>query len=436
MIAAQRTSLSGAGLLHRPVHSSVAASRLILAGCVGNALEWYDFAVYGYFAALIGHNFFPAQDPTVALIAAFGVFAAAFLARPIGAVIFGHIGDRYGRKPALVISVAAMAVATTLMGLLPTYAEVGAVAPVLLIVLRLIQGLSVGGEHATSCVFLVESSRPDRRGLSGSFAVAAVTAGMLLGSAIGAIVASHTTQPELLAWGWRIPFLLGIVLGAMALYLRQSVIAEARTTRASHGLPIAQAFRSDWRGLLRGFVMTMTPAVGFYLTFIYLVTYMQRVDGLTLSNSLRINTFSMVVMLILTPAAGWLSDRVGRRVVLGGALIATLLLVWPLFQMLGSKEVAAIALGQAGLATLFGIYGGAYPAALVEMFAPTIRCSATSLSLNLGMGLLGGTAPMVAVYLVSRAHIGMGPVYYLMAVVALSLIAVITWRRAPEWIGA
>ncbi len=436
MITAQRAPQSGVGLTHRPVHSSVSASRLILAGCVGNALEWYDFAVYGYFAAVIGHNFFPAQDPTVSLIAAFGVFAAAFLARPIGAAIFGHIGDRYGRKPALVISVAAMAVATTLMGLLPTYADVGVVAPALLILLRLIQGLSVGGEHATSCVFLVESSRPDRRGLSGSFAVAAVTTGMLLGSAVGAIVASRMTPPALLAWGWRIPFLLGIVLGAMALYLRQSVITEARTARAGDGLPIAQAFRSDWRGLLRGFVMTMTPAVGFYLTFIYLITYMQRVDGLTLSNSLRINTFSTVVMLVLTPVAGWLSDRVGRRAVLGGALIAALLLVWPLFEMLGSKDVVAVALGQAGLAALFGLYGGAYPAALAEMFAPAVRCSSVSISLNLGMGLLGGTAPMAAVYLVSHAHIRMGPVYYLMTVVALSLIAVITGRRAPDWIGA
>jgi MHS family proline/betaine transporter-like MFS transporter len=201
-------------------------------------------------------------------------------------------------------------------------------------------------------------------------------------------------------------------------------------------LPIAQAFRSDWRGLLRGFVMTMTPAVGFYLTFIYLITYMQRVDGLTLSNSLRINTLSMVVMLVLTPVAGWLSDRVGRRAVLSGALIAALLLVWPLFEMLGSKDIVPVALGQAGLAALFGIYGGAYPTALAEMFTQPIRCSATSLSLNLGMGLLGATAPMVAVYLVNREHFSMGPVYYLMAVVALSLVAVATWRRAPDWIGA
>ena len=260
-----------------------------------------------------------------------------------------------------------MAVATTLMDLLPTYADLGVIAPALLILLRVVQGLSVGGEHATSCVFLVESSRPDRRGLSGSFAVAAVTAGMLLGSAVGAIVASHTTQPELLAWGWRIPFLLGIVSGAMALYLRQSVIAEAGPVRAGDGLPIAQAFRSDWRGLLRGFVMTITPAVGFYLTFIYLITYMQRVDGLTLSNSLRINTLSMVVMLVLTPVAGWLSDRVGQQ---GGAQRCLDRRASPRLaaEMLGSKDIVPVALGQAELAALLASMAG-------PILRPWPRCS-------------------------------------------------------------
>ena len=364
--------------------------RTILAGCIGNALEWYDFAVYGYFAAVIGRQFFPAQDPTVSLMAAFGVFAAAFLARPIGSVIFGHVGDRFGRKPALVFSVAAMATATTLIGFLPNYTEAGIAAPLLLIVLRLIQGVSVGGEHATSLVFLVENSQPGRKGLTGSFAVGAVTVGMLLGSAIGSIVTSYLSSTALDAWGWRLPFLFGTVLGVMALYLRQSVIAEDNLAPAHDLPPIVQAMRFDWRGLLRAFLMTMTPAVGFYLTFVYLISYMRHVDGLTVSTSLRINTISMVFMLLATPVGGILSDKLGRRIVLGGALIATLLCVRSLFRLLGSHDLAEIALGQIGLATLLGIYGGAYPVALAEMFSPGIRCSAASFSLNLGMGILGG----------------------------------------------
>ena len=190
--------------------------RMLVAGAIGNVLEWYDFAAYGYFASAFGRNFFPSTDQFVSLISAFGVFAVAFMMRPIGSIIFGHIGDRYGRKRALMVSVTAMALSTFAIGLLPTYAHIGSLAPLLLILLRMIQGISVGGEYTTSIIFLVEQSAPQRRGFIGSWASFSATAGALLGSLVGGVVTRLLDPAEVLAWGWRLPFLPGILLGAVA----------------------------------------------------------------------------------------------------------------------------------------------------------------------------------------------------------------------------
>src|SRR5215472_1737438 len=189
--------------------------RALIAGIAGNVMEWYDFAVYGYFATVIGHNFFPAKDKSSSLIAAFGVFAAGFLMRPLGSLVFGHIGDRLGRKLALTASVMVMAVPTFLIGLLPTYEQAGRIAPVLLVLLRLVQGLSVGGEYTTSGVFLVEQAVPERRGFLGSFVPLGATFGVLLGSAVSAIITTVLDRGAVNSWGWRLVFLLGLVVGAV-----------------------------------------------------------------------------------------------------------------------------------------------------------------------------------------------------------------------------
>jgi len=202
------------------------ARRPILAGIVGNVMEWYDFAVYGYFAAIIGRHFFPAENPVSSLLAAFGVFAAGFLMRPVGSIVFGHIGDRAGRKAALTLSVLAMAIPTLLIGLLPTFAQIGLAAPALLVLLRLVQGLSVGGEYGTSITFLVERASPERRGFFGGWSVVGATGGILLGSAVGAVVTTVLGAAETAAWGWRVPFLLGITVGLTGLYLRRTLIEE------------------------------------------------------------------------------------------------------------------------------------------------------------------------------------------------------------------
>ncbi|WGD29482.1 MFS transporter [Ancylobacter sp. WKF20] len=411
--------------------------RSLVAGALGNVLEWYDFAAYGFLAAIFAKNFFPDSDAFVGLISAFGVFAASFLMRPVGGVVFGHIGDRYGRRRALLISAALMTGSTVAIGLLPTYATLGAAAPVLLLVMRLLQGLSIGGEYTTSAIYLAENAKAERRGLITSFAGCGASAGTLLGSAVGAVTAMMMSTDDLTAWGWRIPFLAGILLGGFTLYLRRASIGEdeAPPARAvTEGLPLALALRTDSANMLRALLMNLTLGVSFYLIFVYLTTYMQQVDNLTARLSLQINTISMVTVLILAPVFGGLSDRIGRKWMIASGLIGMVLLSWPLFRLLDSGTAEGALLGQIGFAVLIAMYAGPIPCALVEMFRSATRCSALSLSYNISVGLAGGTAPMVAVYLVSREHWDMGPAWYLIGLSVISLAATLTMterRGAP-----
>ena len=222
--------------------------RAIIAGIAGNVMEWYDFSVYGYFATVIGRHFFPAQDATSSLIAAFGVFAAGFLMRPLGSLIFGHIGDKLGRKLALATSVMVMAVPTFMIGILPTYQQIGLLAPVLLVLLRLVQGLSVGGEYTTSSIFLVERAEASHRGFLGSFVPLGATGGVLLGSAVGAAVTTALNQAAVNSWGWRLAFLLGLLVGGIGFATRRQLADD----RAAPGgmppaaSPVRDAFRTQW----------------------------------------------------------------------------------------------------------------------------------------------------------------------------------------------
>ncbi|WP_371348466.1 MFS transporter [Ancylobacter sp. IITR112] len=407
-----------------------AGSRALIAGALGNVLEWYDFAAYGFLAAIFARNFFPDSDPFVGLIAAFGVFAASFVMRPVGGMVFGHIGDRYGRRRALFISAAMMTVSTVAIGLLPTYATIGVAAPLLLLLLRLLQGLSIGGEYTTSAIFLAENAKLRRRGLIASFAGCGASGGTLLGSMVGAVTAMMMSTDDLVAWGWRIPFLLGILLGGFTLYLRGSAIDDAPSRPHRPGrLPLVEALRTDGREMIRAAVLNLTLGVSFYMLFVYLTTYMQQVDGLTERLSLQINTISMVAVLGLAPLFAALSDRIGRKPVVCGGLIGLILFSWPLFRLLDSGVAANALIGQLGFAVLVAAYAGPMPCVLVEMFRPATRCSALSFSYNLALGLAGGTAPMVAVYLVNREQFDMGPAAYLIAVAAVSLAAALTMKE-------
>lgn len=416
-----------------PAEAGPASPRALFAGALGNALEWYDFAAYGFLAAIFAKNFFPGSDAFVGLIAAFGVFAASFVMRPVGGVVFGHIGDRYGRRNALFISAAMMSGSTVAIGFLPTYQAIGALAPLLLLLLRLLQGLSIGGEYTTSAIFLAENAPVRARGLVASFAGCGASGGTLLGSMVGAVTAMAMSPDDLAAWGWRIPFLLGVLLGGFTLYLRGSSINREDAAPRPHRkgrLPLVEAIESDGREMVRAAVLNLTLGVGFYMLFVYLTTYMQQVDGLSERVSLQINTVSMVIVLALAPLFAALSDRIGRKPVICGGLIGLVLLSWPLFRLLDSGVAEYALLGQLGFAVLVASYSGPMPCVLVEMFRPATRCTALSLSYNLALGLAGGTAPMVAVYLVNREQFDMGPAVYLIGVAAVSLAAALTMKES------
>ena len=412
-------------------HGARAVRRLIVAGIAGNVMEWYDFAVYGYFAQTIGQHFFPSKDPLASLIAAFGVFAAGFLMRPIGGLVFGHIGDRMGRKAALTLSVLAMAVPTFLIGLLPDYAQIGVTASVLLVVLRLVQGLSVGGEYTTSVVFLVEGAAPNRRGLMGSWSAFGAVAGILLGSAIGAMVTSVWSSDTVYAWGWRVPFLLGLAVGLAGLYIRRH-LPEApvqSSTEAPATSPIVEAFRTEWRAMLQVAGFNILYAVGFYMIFVYVATYLQQIVHIQAAQALDINTINMVILLLLIPVAGALSDHVGRKPLLITAALGTLVLAWPLFWLLHHPHFTLMLLGQMGFAVLFGLFVGAGSATMVEVLPARVRCSALSVGYNLCYGVLGGTTPLVVTYLIARSHDDLSPAFYLMAAAALSLAVILRLRE-------
>ncbi len=408
--------------------------RLGLAGVAGNILEWYDFSVYGFFAGAIGRNFFPSKNPTTSLIEAFGVFGAGFLMRPVGALLFGYLGDKRGREPALMLSVMAMAVPTFLIGVLPGYQQIGVAASIIMVVLRLVQGLSVGGEYTTSVVFLVERCRQDQRGLMGAYGSFGAYAGVMLGSAVGVLVTTLLPREDVHAWGWRIPFLFGITIGIAGYFIRRELTQSAPAHQIEPP-PLRRILHSQWRRILQVAGFKVLDAVGFYLVFVYATTYLVHVIGVPKQRALGINTISMGAALVLIPAFGMLSDRIGRKPLLLGAAIGTAILAWPLFRMMQNQDVfAAMLAGQLGFAFLIAMFAGAGAAASAEAFERQVRCSGVAVSHNLCMALLGGTAPLAATYLIEHTQNDMSPPLYLIGAAVVSALFVLSLAetaRAP-----
>ncbi len=402
--------------------------KTVAAGMIGNLLEWYDFAIYGYFAAAIGRHFFPHQDPVAQLLSAFGVFAIGYLMRPVGGALIGHIGDRFGRRAALTFSVVAMAIPTFLIGLLPGYATIGLAAPVALTLLRMVQGLSVGGEYTSSMVFLVEHAPERRRGLMGALASCGATAGILLGSAVGAGFAATMSSAALEAWGWRIPFLLGLVVG-IAGYLLRRHVPETLPTERRQRAPIVETLRDHWRVVLGIAGLSAFFAAGFYVTFVYLVSWLQTADGIAPARALEINSFSMAVVLPITIAAGWLSDRTGRKPFLLLATILGFVAALPLWWMMHHPSAELAQLGQLGLVLIVGLFVGALPAAMVECAPPSVRCTTVALGYNVTLGVIGGLTPLVAAWLVERTGDELAPAFLIMATALISFLVIL---RMPE----
>jgi MHS family proline/betaine transporter-like MFS transporter len=405
-----------------------AARRVIAAGAVGNLLEWYDFALYGYFAAIIGRTFFPNQDPLAQLLSAYGIFAIGFVVRPLGGIVIGHIGDRFGRGTALTASVAAMAVPTFLIGLLPGYHTLGLWAPVLLTALRMVQGLSVGGESSTSIIFMVERAPEGRRGAMGAVACAGATAGMMLGSATGALLAGLLPAAALESWGWRIPFLLGLLVGVAGYFIRRD-LKEAPRAALRHP-PLVAALRDHSPLMARLVALSTLNAVGFFVVFVYIVAWLQRADGVSPARALGLNTISMLVYMLVLAAMAWLSDRVGRKPLMLGAAAICVVGALPLFWLMHHSDPALILLGQFGFIVALGMSWGVQPSIMVEATPPGARCTVIALAFNLTMGLIGGTTPLVATWLIARTHEDLSPAFLIMGAAAITLLAVLSFGES------
>lgn len=394
--------------------------KMVAAGAIGNVLEWYDFAVYGYFATSIGRVFFPKEDPIAQLLFAFGIFAIGYLMRPLGGMVIGNIGDRIGRKQALSVSVAAMAIPTFIVGILPGYDAIGLAAPILLTICRMLQGLSVGGEYTTSIVFMVENAPSNKRGIAGALAGSGAILGILLGSATGTTLAALMSPENLNLWGWRIPFLLGLAIGIAGLLLQRNIEVKNEVT-ADQKQPIIETIESYRPLLARLAGLSLFNAVTFYLIFVYLVSWFQLEDKMQQEVSLEINTISMIIVIPIMIIAGTISDRIGRKPLLIGTVIAAIFLAYPLFNGMHHPSEVLVQLCQLGFAVIIGIYIGSSPAFMVETAPAHIRSTSIALGYNLTLGIVGGLTPLTATWLVHQTHSAVAPAFMIIAAALLSL---------------
>ena len=411
---------------------------VLAAGFIGNVVEWYDFALYGFMASVFSRIFFPEGDATAHLIAVYGIFAAGFVMRPIGSVMFGWLGDKVGRSRTMMVSVALMAIPTFLLGVLPDYQQIGLAAPILLVALRLLQGLSVGGEFSTSVVYLVEPAPEGRRGLSGSMANLGSVAGTALGSLLAMAVLNLLPESQAYDWGWRIPYLLGGLIGAAALIMRRhlphSPAFNKQENAREKNAPIRDTL-TDALGLtLKSTVFASGYGVFFYLALVYYPNWLSEHAGMDLSAAMRLNTAALVAILPLVLAAGWISDRwITRRRLVMLALSLAVALTWPGFSWSQSGGWLAAVTVQCGLAAVVALMLGGAPALFAEIFPARNRNTGYSMSYALGMGIVGGATPMTATWLIERTGSALAPAA--MLAIAALLAGLAAWRM-PRRQGA
>jgi MHS family proline/betaine transporter-like MFS transporter len=432
-------------------------TRVVLAGAIGNIVEWYDFGLYGLLAPVLASLFFPSNDRLAALLGVYGGFAVGFAIRPIGAVILGRVGDRKGRQFVLVLSVALMGVATVALGVLPSYHAIGLWAPILLIGIRLFQGFSVGGEFVGSVTYLVETAPAQRRGVAGSVANIGATIGMLIAAAGAALAETYASSfPQV----WRIPFLFGGALAFAGYWLRRHLppeqteiestsspvvdesrsvscdaiaVAAARVSRfgkLTQRWPALRAFREAPGTMLVATLFTCGYGVSNYVIMVFLPTFGREFADISEATALRINTAGQFVALIVVPLAGWVSDLwIRRRTMLSGAFLLQALVAWELFDLVLRKNTAGLWIAQLLLASLLAIVMGTAPAMLAEQFPRGYRVSGHAVVLNVGIGIAGGTAPMIAVALIRGMGSSMAPAVYLAAACMVSVISVLLLRE-------
>lgn len=398
--------------------------KIIISGMIGNALEWYDYALYAQFAPIIGQHFFP--DSEMREILTFAVFAAGFIVRPLGGILFGNIGDRLGRRIALVIGILTMAIPTAAIGVLPSYQTIGLAAPIILTIIRLVQGFSLGGEFSGCIAYIVEHAPLERRGLAGSTSFISMCMGMLLGLATANAFSYFMPNEQLVAWGWRIPFIAGLFIGAIGLYIRSHLsesplYKSAKESGSLSKYPLKETLTRYWLQLIIAIGVYITVTAPFYTATVFIENFMKTL-GYSSKQSSLVGSLILVTLIIVLPISAAISDRIGRKPILITSSLALVVLAYPIFKALGSMNYPVALISQLLFAVIIACYMGPVPTLLVEIFPTRVRFTGVALSYNLSAAIFGGSAPMVGMMIMKFTGDKYGMSYYLMTLAVVSLI--------------
>ncbi|MEV6291113.1 glycine betaine/L-proline transporter ProP [Streptomyces sp. NPDC051896] len=411
--------------------------RAVKAAALGNAMEWFDFGVYSYIAVTLGKVFFPSGNPTAQLLSTFGAFAAAFLVRPLGGMVFGPLGDRVGRQKVLALTMIMMAAGTFAIGLIPSYASIGVGAPLLLLAARLVQGFSTGGEYAGASTFIAEYAPDKKRGFFGSWLEFGTLAGYIGGAGLVTVMTALLSSQDLLSWGWRVPFLIAGPMGIIGLYLRMRLeetpafAAEVEKAEAARPkVPLREMVAGQWKALLLCMGLVLVFNVTDYMLLSYMPSYLTSELKYDETHGLLVVLGVMALMMIVQPFAGALTDRVGRRPVIAAGCAGFLFLSIPAVLLIREGSLLAVGLGMGALGLLLVCFTAAMPAALPALFPTRVRYGSLSIGFNVSVSLFGGTTPLVVTALIGATGNMMMPAYYMMAAAVVGGFAV--WRMSES----
>ncbi len=400
--------------------------RSIASSSVGNVLEWYEYSLYAYFSTVISTLFFPTEDRFVSIILTFSTFAVGLAARPLGGIIFGYIGDRYSRKRMLTMTILMMSVPTLCVGMLPTYSQIGLAAPIILICLRIIQGIALGGEFGASCVYLYESVPEGRRGFFGTFALTGVGTGLVLSSCTIFIVESWVTQEEIYAYAWRIPFFISVVGSLLGFYMRRTLLespdfelAQKQDDLVSN--PIGELFRNHKGKMINLFAIFLTTQVSFFVVFIFGKTMMIDFLNFDAHTAGLFNLMTMVSYTIATVIFGYLSDKVNKRYIILAGAIGIFLSVTPFIHSLESGVYSSILVMSLMLGMFIGMTEGTLNPVVAESFPINIRATSVAFCWNFTSIAFGGVAPIISMWLIEHAGGVQAVAYYLMSACAVTI---------------
>ncbi|ANB71028.1 MFS transporter [Paraburkholderia phytofirmans OLGA172] len=403
-------------------------TRAVVAAVIGNALEWYDFTVFGFLTVVIAQLFFPAGNDYASMLLTTATFGVAFVMRPVGGIVLGLYADRAGRKAALSLVIALMTLGILLLAIAPPYSAIGIGAPLMIVLGRLLQGFSAGGEFGSSTALLIEAAPFSKRGLYGSWQMASQAAALLLGAVVGALI-THGLSPEALkSWGWRVPFILGLIIGPIGFYIRRHLSdseAFLHAQKTARRATLGEVFRSHSRDVLCGLGAVIALTVTIYVLISYLPTFAVKQLKLPYAQSFYAVIVGNLLLTVLSPLTGAWSDRIGRKGLSLWSLVLTLVIIYPLFAWLAAEpSVSKLILVQALLSITLSGYYGPFGALIAELFPANVRSIGLSLAYNVAVMLFGGFGPFVVTWLINTTGSPLAPTYYVMGGLALSIVAV------------